>query len=675
MRQYLAFKPPGSILAGEKLENPNRLRAKLCLILLLGGFAVVVARLVTIQIFEHDFWTDYVVRQRESAITIQARRGNICDRNGTPLATSLAQEVLCIVPSRVESPLGLAKILTSHVGIPAGKIADKITGAKRAGRYLFYLKRGLDAKKAAEIAALNLDAVEFRSESSRRYPRGSLAANLIGFANVDNEGLEGIELRLDSALAGMPGEQIIVRDSSRREMAALAQTVSEVRDGSNVVLTIDENIQYSTEKALDDIVRRYSPESATAIVIDPKTGQVLAMAGRPTFDPNRPSTLRRENLRNRVITDIFEPGSAFKPIAAAAALERGVITAEDRVFCENGAMRFYRHTFHDVHPMGEISFTEVMAQSSNIGMIKVVSMLTPEILYAYFKNFGFGAPTGMNWPGESAGIVHPPSDWSGLSIGSLAIGQEISVTTLQLCVAYSAIANKGRMMRPYVISQIIDANGTTKKRNVPRFVRQVIRPKTAETLTAMLEEVVETGTGTAARIDGYRVAGKTGTAQKADPEAGGYYRDKYVAVFAGFVPADNPIACIVVVVDSPQGEHYGGKVAAPAFREIAKDILNYMEIPPSRRLEPTPEADKPPESGTDTKSRGADIIVMDDRGFFDMPDVKGKTMRAIADSPLARLVLLEFDGSGIAFRQTPPPGQRIERGRRCRIAFERIGSI
>ena len=642
MRQDLAFKPPGSILAGEKLENPNRLRAKLCLILLLGGFAVVVARLVTIQILDHDFWTDYVARQRESAITIHARRGNICDRNGTPLATSLAQEVLCIVPSRVESPLGLAKILTSHVGIPAGKIADKITGAKRAGRYLFYLKRGLDVKKADEIAALNLDGVEFRSESSRRYPGGSLAANLIGFANVDNEGLEGIELRLDSVLSGEPGEQIIVRDSTRREMAALAQTVSEVRDGSHIVLTIDENIQYSTEKALDDIVRRYSPESATAIVIDPKTGQVLAMAGRPTFDPNRPSTFRRENLRNRVITDLFEPGSAFKPIAAAAALERGVITAEDRIFCENGAMRFYRHTFHDVHPMGEISFTEVMAQSSNIGMIKVVSMLTPEILHSYFKNFGFGTPTGINWPGEPAGIVHPPSNWSGLSIGSLAIGQEISVTTLQLSVAYSAIANKGRMMRPYVISQIIDANGTTKKRHAPRFVRQVIRPKTAETLTAMLEEAVETGTGTAAKIDGYRVAGKTGTAQKADLETGGYHRDKYVAVFAGFVPADNPIACIVVVVDSPQGEHYGGKVAAPAFREIAKDILNYMEIPPSRRLEPTPEADKPPEP--DTKTRGADIIVMDDRGFFDMPDVKGKTMRAIAASPLARLVRLEFDG-------------------------------
>ncbi len=674
MRQDLAFKPPGSILAGQELEKTNRLRAKLCLILLLGGFAVVAARLVTIQILRHDFWTDYVGRQRESAIAIQARRGAICDRNGTPLATSLAQEVLCIIPSKINGAAELAATLSSHVGISAGKIVEKIKKAKKAERYLFYLKRGIDVKKAAEIAALNLDGVEFQSESTRRYPKGSLAANLIGFANVDNKGLEGIELRHDSALAGEPGEVIVVKDSSMREMAALAKTVKDVRDGSRIVLTIDENIQYSTEKALDAIVEKYSPESATAVVIDPKTGQVLAMAGRPTFDPNRPSTFRAENLRNRAVTDTFEPGSAFKPIAAAAALDRGVIVPEDRVFCENGAWRYYRHTFHDVHPLGDITFAEVMAESSNIGMIKVATMMAPETFYAYIKKFGFGSPTGINWPGEPNGTVHPPSVWSGLSMGSIAIGQEISMTTLQLAVAYAAIANKGRMMRPYVISEIIDENDNPRERNNPAFVRQVIRPETAETLTTMLEGVVETGTGRSARIEGYRVAGKTGTAQKPDLDAGGYYRDKYVAVFAGFVPADDPVASIVVVVDSPQGEYYGSKVAAPAFRQIAKAIINYMEIPPTRRPERAPRPDGPPASRPDTNPTDAAVIIVDGGGFFDMPDVRGKTMRTISDSPLARLARLEFEGSGIAFRQTPRAGERIEKGRLCRIAFERVGA-
>jgi cell division protein FtsI (penicillin-binding protein 3) len=456
-------------------------------------------------------------------------------------------------------------------------------------------------------------------------------------------------------------------------MPALAQTVEVVQDGSHIFLTIDETIQYSTEKALDEIVKKYSPESATAVVIDPKTGQLLAMAGRPTFNPNNASTFQTEKLRNRAVVDAFEPGSVFKPIAAAVALERGVITPEDRVFCEFGYMRYHGHTFHDVHPFGEITFAQVMAESSNIGMIKVVSVLEPEALYGCIKDFGFGAVTGIDLPGESKGIVHPPSRWSGLSMGSLPIGQEISVTAVQLAAAYSAIANKGRMMRPYIISRTLDPEGNSGTRNTPRFVRQVIHPETAEMLTKMLEGVVEYGTGTEAGIEGYRIAGKTGTAQKPNLEEGGYYRDKYVAVFAGFVPADDPVACIVVAVDSPQGKHYGGQVAAPAFREIANDILKYREIPPNVPLEQSsPESSRSLASTPGRRYEAGELIVVDPDGFFKMPDVRGKTMRVIAGSPLARLARLEFQGSGVAFKQTPSPGRKIEKGGRIRIAFKRI---
>ncbi|NQU06951.1 MAG: transpeptidase family protein [Candidatus Abyssubacteria bacterium] len=673
MHEDLAFKTPGSVLAGEKLENPSRLRAKLCLCLLLAGFAAIGIKLVTIQVFRHEFWARYVDDQRKSAILIQPRRGTIYARNKkTPLATSVVQEVLCVAPQRVTDVDKLARALASYAKMPEKKIAGKI---RKTPLYLIYLRRGLDLGTMNEIKAMKLGGVEFRSESARHYPKGVLAGNLIGFANLDNKGLEGIEYKFDALLAGEVGKQIVIKDNSRREITSLAQTVKEARDGSHIVLTIDESIQYITEKALDGIIDEFSPESASAVVIEPRTGQVLAMAGRPTFDPNNSSTYKPERLRNRAIIDTFEPGSAFKPIAAAAALERGAITPEDRVYCELGAMRYHGHTFNDVHPLAEITFAEVIAQSSNIGMIKVVSMLSPDTLYEYIRGFGFGKQTGINLPGESSGILRPPSKWSGLSMGSLPIGQEVSVTALQLAVAFSAIANKGRMMRPFVISEILSADGEVLERNMPTFVRQVIRPETAKSLTEMLEGVVTSGTGTAAKVDGYRCAGKTGTAQKPDLTSGGYYRDKYVAVFAGFVPADDPAACIVVMADSPQGKHYGGQVAAPAFREIAKGILNYLEIPPTEPEEPAPAKveERMTIARAPAEKEGPSALVLaGEDGLLRMPDIRGMTMRAIIDSKLAGLVSLEFIGSGVAVSQRPAPGARIKVGERCQIAFMRI---
>ncbi|MBI5117024.1 transpeptidase family protein [Candidatus Poribacteria bacterium] len=674
MREEIAFKNPGSVLANEKLDNPGRLRAKLCLALLLVGFVAVGVKLVKIQALDHEFWVRYVDDQRRTAITIYPRRGTVYDRNRTPLATSVVEEALCVARPRVTDLTRLAETLSPYAGMTPEQITEKIETTKL---YLVYLRRGLDVDTAKKISAMKIKGVEFRSESSRHYPKGFLASNLIGFANRENRGLEGVEHRYDADLAGESGKQIIIKDSSRREIVALAQTVKEAQDGSHIVLTIDEVIQYITEKALDGVVEEFSPESAAAVVVNPKTGEVLAMACRPTFDPNKPSTSGTERLRNRTITDVFEPGSTFKPIAAAAALERNVITPEDRVYCELGRMRFHGHTFDDVHPHAEISFADVIAQSSNIGMIKVVSLLQPETLYSYIKGFGFGNLTGVDLPGETAGIVRPPSKWSGLSMGSLPIGQEIGVTTLQLANSFSVIANKGVLMRPYVVSAILSPEGEIVKENRPQAVRQVIKPKTAETLTMMLERVVTSGTGTAAKLNGYRCAGKTGTAQKSNLSTGGYVRGKYIAVFAGFVPSDDPVACIVVVVDSPQGKYYGGVVAAPAFREIVQGIVNYIEIPPSMPEEQTaPESDSSillarrhqPKRGAPDPAASRS---REDDGRPRMPDVKGMTMKAILSSLSIYSLQFEFEGSGVAFSQSPAAGETIANGQRCQVAFKR----
>lgn len=673
MREDLSFKSPGSVLAGEKLERPGRLRAKLCLCLLLTGFAAVGIKLVSIQVFEHDFWVRYVGDQRKTAITIYPRRGTIYDRNKRPLATSVVQEVLCVVPSRVTDVAKLADALSPYAKMPAEKIIEKI---RKTQLYLIYLRRGLDVKTVEKIKAMKLKGVVFRSESSRRYPKDVLASNLMGFANVENKGLEGLEYKFDARLAGEAGKQVLIKDNSRREIVALAQTVHEVRDGDHLVLTIDEIIQYITERALDGVVDSFSPDSVSAVVTNPKTGEVLAMACRPTFDPNKPSTYKAERLRNRVVTDVFEPGSAFKPIAAAAALERNVITPEDRVYCELGSLRYHGHTFHDVHPFAEISFADVIAQSSNIGMIKVVSLLEPQCLYGYITGFGFGKLTGIDLPGESAGIVHPPSKWSGLSMGSIPIGQEISVTSLQLAAAYSAIANDGILMRPYLVSAILGPDGKAIEKTHPQAVRQVIKPATARSLKKMLERAVTSGTGDEARLAGYDCAGKTGTAQKPNLVDGGYYHDRYVSVFAGFVSAKDTVACIVVVVDSPKGrKYYGGQVAAPAFKEIAQGILNHLEIPPVKPEEQlAPEPDRPLVARTTLIAKEDDAensVVEDVNGLPLMPDVKGMTMRAVLDLLSEYSSCFQFEGSGVAVSQEPAPNERIVSGRKYQIAFKR----
>jgi cell division protein FtsI (penicillin-binding protein 3) len=669
MHEDLAPKPPASILTEEKLDRSSAFRIKICLALLLLGFLAVAAKLVIIQIVRHDFWVRYVDEQRKTALTILPKRGTIYDRNMVPLATSVEQEILCVAPHKIDEPERVARVLSPYAQMPARKIANRI---RSSHLYLMYLRRGLELQTAEKIKQMNIEGVEFRSENSRRYPKGKLANNLIGVANFENKGLEGIEYKYDTQLAGEAGKQIIIKDNSRRELVALTQDVKAARDGNHLVLTIDEVIQYITEKALEELVDEFSPEGASITVQNPKTGEILAMASRPTFDPNRPATFKKEKLRNRVVTDVFEPGSSFKPIAAAAALERGVITENDRVYCELGAMRYHGHTFNDVHPYAEITFADVIAHSSNIGMIKVLSLLQPQRLYDCIRNFGFGELTNVGLPGESPGIVHPPSKWSGLSMGAIPIGQEIGVTAIQLASAFSAIANNGILMRPYVVSAVLNPESTPLETYSPQMVRHVIRPQTAQTLTGMLVRVVSDGTGTTAKIPGYLCAGKTGTAQKADLVNGGYCRGKYVAVFAGFVPADDPVATIVVMADAPKGKYYGGQVSAPAFRKIAQGVLNYLEIAPTNPEEQRPrDSEKAWTGKIARRSIPKASISENNADGLRMPDVHGMTIREVIHSCAGYSFKFKFEGSGVAVSQCPAAGEKVRTGDICKISFKR----
>lgn len=652
----------------------------MCVCVLLVGFLIVGVKLVKLQVLDHDTWVRYVDEQRKTSVLIPARRGTIYCRKMTSqgrekavIATSVVEEALCVAPGRVENLQQLAGAVAPYARMSAEKIIERVRSTELQ---LVYLRRGLDPETADKVRALNLKGVEFRSEGSRRYPQGVLASNLIGFANIEGKGMEGIEFRYDSDLAGEAGKMIAIKDNSRRQIPSLTQTVRKASNGNHVVLTIDEGIQYITEKALDGVMETFSPESASAVVLDPRTGEVLAMACRPTFDPNTPATYKTERLRNRVITDTFEPGSAFKPITAAAALEREVISPEDRVYCELGAMRYRGHTFNDVHPFAEISFAEVIAQSSNIGMIKVASLLQPQELYDCIRSFGFGQLTDIDLPGEAVGLLRPPSKWSGLSMGAIAIGQEVSVTALQLAAAYSAIANEGRLMKPYVVSEVLSPTGAIVIKNKPQLVRQVIKPRVARDLAMMMELVVTKGTGTNARIKGYSCAGKTGTAQKPDLENGGYYRDKYVGVFAGFVPVEDPVACIAVVVDSPRGKkYYGGQVSAPAFKEIAQGVLTYLEIPPTmpeEQAEPGRLIAKKPKQ---RRSVNPDIEPQRSDGHPRMPDVTGMTMKEVLELLAAYSSELKFEGSGVAFRQHPAPGEKIFTGLTVQVEFRQKNSL
>ncbi len=545
-------------------------------LILLLGLASVGAKLFTIQIRQSDRLTEIATKQYQRLVPLVSRRGTIYDRSGIELAVSLRVSSVFAQPGVIENAADTARALAPVLGRPAEEIRGKLTSEKP----FVWLERQVDGRRAEAISDLGLKGIGLFPESRRYYPHQDLAAHVLGMVGVDDRGLEGIEHLYDDPLGGKPAFVVAQQDALGR--LVFRQEEPEPRTPIfDVQLTIDKVIQYIAERELAKAVERSRAKAGTAVVLDPRTGEILALANQPTFDPNDYRRANAAARRNRTTTDYFEPGSIFKVILAAGALEEGVVRPSDQFYGENGAIQVGGVTIRDHEKYGWLTVRQILTHSSNVGVIKIGQKLGKSLYYHYISAFGFGTLTGVDLPGETPGLIRRPKAWSALSLSVLSMGQEVSVTPLQYASAFAAVANGGTLMRPHVVKRLAAQDGSLVRPVEPAVVRRVISPPTAQTLMGMLTDVVEEGTGKEAAVPGYTVAGKTGTAQKVDPAIGKYSHKKIVASFVGAVPAEAPELVILVTIDEPEILRWGGSIAAPTFREIARDTLAYLKIPAS----------------------------------------------------------------------------------------------
>jgi len=543
------------------------------------GYLGIAGRLIYLQVFAHKRLAQKAERQQLEVVDLPPRRGAIYDRNGRELAVSIEAKSLYAIPARAENPKAVAARLGPMLGIPSWTVLSKL----ESGKSFVWL-----ARKAAPDIPQKVDAdkslkgiVGWLPDTRRYYPNKDLAGHVLGFTNTDNAGIEGLEKAYEGQVGGVAGRVVTEKDGSGREFLPLDEGFIASQAGSDMILTLDLKVQYMVEKELDAIMAKYNPASATAIVMDPKTGAILAMANRPGFNPNNRQDTKPDSWRNRAVTDIYEPGSTFKIVTASAALEEGVVKPTDMIYVGDGEITVGGRTIHDSHKeSGSLSFAEVIQKSSNVGTIKTAMKLGKTRLYGYAKAFGFGARTGVDLPGEVQGSLKDSGRWSGVSLASVAIGQEVGVTALQMLSAVNCIANGGLYVKPYIVADMRRQDGDMAGRGPQPAPRRVISGNTASKLSRILCNVVEEGgTAVEANIRGYQVAGKTGTSQKYDRAIGKYSKEKYVSSFVGYVPADDPKISVIVVVNEPKGQYYGGLVAAPAFKDIAEQTLMYMNVP------------------------------------------------------------------------------------------------
>jgi len=558
--------------------HKTRLNLVFSLFILLLGILLV--RVLYLQVARAYGLTALAKKQHTAIIELQPKRGTIYDKNMRPLAVSLNLDSVFANAREIVDKKTVAKKLSATLGLSEQYVYDRI----KRDKGFVWIKRKLGPSEASKARALKINGIEFVKESKRVYPNNSLASQIVGYAGTDNKGLEGLELRYDSYLKGSAGYRATFRDARRREIASFEYEYYPPADGLDIVLTIDDVIQHVAERELDWAVQKFHPIGACIIVMDPKTGDILAMSSRPTFDLNVFQKAGAEGRRNRAVTDMYEPGSIFKIVTASAALDEKKVGLKDRFFCENGA---WKHgggkVLHDHTGHGWLTFREVIEKSSNIGTVKVALKLGGDDLYKYIKKFGFGDLTGIDLPGEVPGLSRPPSRWSGTSIYAIPMGQEVSVSPIQMACAMSVIANGGKLMKPRVIQLVQDKHGEIIKEFQPVAVREVLSESTAATMRDILSGVVSDGTGQLAKVEGYDVGGKTGTSQKI--ENGTYSHSKFIGSFVGFAPAKDPKIVVVVMLDQPHPLYYGGVVAAPVFSRVVKDTLRYLDIRPEADTE------------------------------------------------------------------------------------------
>ncbi len=639
--------------------------------------SAIAVRLVELQVFRADEMKAQARRQHEQMVEIGGERGAILDRGGKEFAVSVATSSLFAHPARVPDARRAAHLLAGAIDLSEARILERL----RSDAPFVWLKRRMDPKMTRAVQSLGLPIGKgrpfgFETEGKRFYPQGPLAVHVVGNANIDQRGVEGIERFLDGPLQGDAASYLAVRDGRGGMVLQLVQPAS--KPPQDVVLTLDLSLQHIVERELDRAWVDSGSLSAAAILLDPATGQVLAMANRPTADANRYGEAAPEGRRNRAVVDQYEPGSTFKVITAATALESGTVTPEQSFDCQNGSIVVAGTRIGDHHPYGLLSVREILEKSSNVGIIKVGRTIPHEAFFESIRRFGFGHRTGIELPGERTGQVTPLKRWSALSPASMAMGQEIAVTAIQIASAIGTVANGGVRVPPQVVLGMRDASGHFAPSPSPAPER-VISERIAHALAGILEGVVVRGTGTKAAVPGYRLAGKTGTAQKVVPGQG-YSHSQFVASFVGFGPVEAPRLAGIVLLDSPSGgAYYGGLIAAPAFGRIMADALTYLRVPAAE--DPLPQAgDKavPPDRKVARKNAAAADeagMAEADRpvvaGIGQVPDLRGMSLRDAVTALSTRGYRARLAGSGTVLEQIPPPGSPLAGGGVCALRLGR----
>ena len=675
-------------------KTAKRLLIVGCLTLLL--VCTVFGRLGYLQLFRHSEYLAKAQRQQQHVIEITPKRGAIYDRNMHPLAMSIPVDSAFAVPSELGDQQLAARLLSGVLNIPREVLQERLASSHS----FVWIARKLPPDKKEAVEALNLKGVYFQKENQRIYPKRDLAAHVLGFVNLDEKGIGGLESELESKIGGK-SEKIIVMADARQRWFDGGEAQRE--RGASVVLTLDEKIQYIAERELTAAIAKTHALAGTVIVVNPNNGEILALANWPKFNPNTATDAPAETRMNRAVSAIYEPGSTFKLITLAAALDQGITRPEEVFNCENGAVYIAGHRIRDHKPFGLLTVSDILAQSSDVGAIKIALRLGAPKFYDYIRAFGFGQLTGVDIPGESKGMLQHLESWTPISIGSISMGQEIGVTPIQLVSAVSAIANGGMLYRPHVIAelkrgeQVLPAEGAL----APVEPKRVIRPETAATLRRAMEGVILNGTGTLAHLEGWTAAGKTGSAQKIDPATGRYSATQLIASFSGFAPINNPAVTILVSLDSPVGEHEGGQVAAPVFKRIAEQVLPYLDVPRDVPIGPRfvqtayksrETADSvtledftatdfsgrpdrlPAELATANSKSGKSqtptvTVAVDEGGDIPVPDFSGKTMRNVTETCLRLGLEPVLIGSNLATNQTPGAGAKARRGAKVTVQF------
>jgi len=675
-------------------KTVNRLLIVACLALL--WMTAVFGRLGYLQLFLHSEFMARAQRQQQRVIEITPKRGAIYDRNMHPLAMSIPVDSAFAVPAELGDQQLAARLLAGVLGIPREVLEARL----ESSRSFVWVARKLPPEKKEAVEALNLKGVYFQKENQRIYPKRDLASHVLGFVDLDEKGLGGIEYQLDSQIRGK-SEKIIVMADARQRWFDGGEAQRE--RGANVILTLDEKVQYIAERELAAAIAKTHALAGTVIVMNPNNGEILGLANWPKFNPNAANEVPAEARMNRAVTALYEPGSTFKLITLAAAFDQGITRPGEVFDCENGAVYVAGHRIRDHKPFGMLNVAGILAQSSDVGAIKIALRLGAPKFYDYIRAFGFGQLTGVDLPGESKGILRRLENWSAISIGSISMGQEVGVTPIQLISAVSAIANGGMLYKPHVVAELRRGNLLAPPEGllVPTEPKKVIRPETAATLRRLMEGVVLEGTGKLAHLDGWTAAGKTGSAQKIDPATGRYSRTQLIASFTGFAPISNPAVTILVSLDSPVGQHEGGQVAAPVFKRIAEQVLPYLDVPRDVPIGPrlvqatyknreisdsatledfTPadfsgQPDQPPAESPATKSRAGIsqtphvTVAVEEGGDIEVPDFSGKTMRDVTEICLRLGLDPVLIGSSLATNQAPAPGAKVKHGAKVTVQF------